>query len=131
MSNMSVREGWALGSRRRRSDHPHSGDTSIFSARSTPLAPSSSSMAAAASGMQSNVDPQTVLNYMREQCTDLSMKINTMDLDKTEHELVINALEPLPADRKCYRMIGSVVVERTVGEVLPAVKKNREQVRTR
>ena len=76
--------------------------------------------------MQSNVDPQTVLNYMREQCTDLSMKINTMDLDKTEHELVINALEPLPADRKCYRMIGSVVVERTVGEVLPAVKKNRE-----
>ena len=88
-------------------------------------------MAAAASGMQSNVDPQTVLNYMREQCTDLSMKINTMDLDKTEHELVINALEPLPADRKCYRMIGSVVVERTVGEVLPAVKKNREQVRIR
>ena len=59
-------------------------------------------MAAAASGMQSNVDPQTVLNYMREQCTDLSMKINMMDLDKTEHELH-NALEPLPADRKCYR----------------------------
>ena len=75
------------------------------------------------------VDPQTMLNLMREQCTDLAAKINTLDLDKTEHELVINALEPLPAERKCFRMIGSVVVERTVGEVLPAVKKNHTQVR--
>ena len=62
-------------------------------------------MAAAA---QSSVDPQTVLNMMREQCTDLSVKINTLDLDKTEHELVINALDPLPAERKCFRMIGQV-----------------------
>lgn len=78
-----------------------------------------------------SMDPQTVLNYMREQCTDLSVKINTLDLDKTEHELVINALEPLPGDRKCFRMIGNVVVERTVAEVLPAVKKNRDSVRPR
>ena len=74
-------------------------------------------------------DPQAVLNMMREQCTDLSVKINTLDLDKTEHELVINALTPLPADRKCFRMIGNVVVERTVGEVLPAVTKNRDQIK--
>ena len=74
-------------------------------------------------------DPQTILNLMREQCQDLSIKINTLDLDKTEHELVIAALEPLPADRKCFRMIGNVVVERTVSEVLPAVKKNRDQIK--
>ena len=46
-----------------------------------------------------------------------------------EHELVIKALQPLPADRKCFRMIGNVVVERTVAEVLPAVQKNHDQVR--
>ena len=85
--------------------------------------------ASSGASSHSGVDPQTVLNMMREQCTDLSMKINTLDLDKTEHELVINALEPLPADRKCFRMIGNVVVERTVGEVLPAVQKNREQIK--
>ena len=79
-------------------------------------------------GEGQKVDPQTVLNFMREQCTDLSVKINTLDLDKTEHELVIQALEPLPADRKCFRMIGNVVVERTVGEVLPAVQRNRDSV---
>ena len=73
-------------------------------------------------------DPQTVLNLMREQCQDLSIKINSLDLDKTEHDLVIQALEPLPADRKCFRMIGNIVVERTVSEVLPAVKQNREQI---
>ena len=74
-------------------------------------------------------DPQTTLNFMREQCQELAIKINQMDLDKTEHELVMKALEPLDPDRKCFRMIGNVVVERTVGEVLPAVLKNRDQVR--
>jgi len=73
-------------------------------------------------------DPQTTLSYMREQCQDLAIKINTMDLDKTEHELVIKALEPLDPARKCFRMIGNVVVERTVAEVLPAVRKNKDQI---
>lgn len=59
----------------------------------------------------------------------LSIKINQLDLDHTEHDLVIQALEPLEADRKCFRMIGSVVVERTVKEVLPAVQKNKAQIK--
>ena len=73
-------------------------------------------------------DPQTTLNFMREQCQDLAIKINELDLDKTEHELVMKALEPLDTNRKCFRMIGNVVVERTVAEVLPAVAKNKDQV---
>ena len=79
--------------------------------------------------MGSQVDPQTMLNLLREQCTDIASKVNAMEMDKTEHTLVIQALEPLPKERKCFRMIGNVVVERTVGEVLPAVQKNRDQVR--
>ena len=78
---------------------------------------------------QPQVDPQTMLNLLREQCTDLASKVNALELDKTEHTLVIQALEPLPKERKCFRMIGNVVVERTVAEVLPAVQKNRDQVR--
>ena len=31
-------------------------------------------------------------------------------------------------DRKCFRMIGGVLVERTVGEVLPALEQNRDQL---
>jgi prefoldin subunit 2 len=32
----------------------------------------------------------------------------------------------LDPKRKCFRLIGGVLVERTVEEVLPAVQKNRE-----
>jgi prefoldin subunit 2 len=31
----------------------------------------------------------------------------------------------MDAKRKCFRLVGEVLVERTVGEVFPAVKKNR------
>lgn len=43
-----------------------------------------------------------------------------------EHSLVISAIQPLDPSRKCFRMIGGVLVERTVGEVLPAVQRNKE-----
>ena len=33
-------------------------------------------------------------------------------------------------DRKCFRLIGGVLVERTVKEVLPALQTNLEGVRT-
>lgn len=45
-----------------------------------------------------------------------------------EHDLVIKTLEPLDAERRCFRLVGDVLVARTVGEVLPAVKGNREHL---
>ncbi len=42
--------------------------------------------------------------------------------------LVIDAVSGLDGSRRCYRLVGGVLVERTVGEVLPAVKKNLEGV---
>lgn len=35
-------------------------------------------------------------------------------------------MEPLPEDRKCFRMINGVLVERTVKDVIPALKTNSE-----
>ncbi|KAH7352847.1 hypothetical protein KP509_19G066600 [Ceratopteris richardii] len=49
-------------------------------------------------------------------------------MELSEHKLVINAIEPLDPNRKCFRMIGGVLVERTVGEVLPAVQRNKEGI---
>lgn len=40
--------------------------------------------------------------------------------------LVIETLEPLPKERKCFRMINGVLVERTIEDVLPALKTNSE-----
>ncbi|TVY88462.1 putative prefoldin subunit [Lachnellula willkommii] len=42
------------------------------------------------------------------------------------HRLVLDTLEPLPVDRKCFRMINGVLVERTVKDVVPALKTNSE-----
>jgi hypothetical protein len=43
--------------------------------------------------------------------------------------LVVEALVDVNGDRKCFRMIGGVLVERTVAEVLPSLQKNKELVR--
>lgn len=43
--------------------------------------------------------------------------------------LVIETLKEVEKDRKCFRMIGGVLVERTVNEVLPALEQNKDQVR--
>lgn len=40
------------------------------------------------------------------------------------NRLVMETLEPLPQDRKCFRLINGVLVERTVKDVLPALKTN-------
>jgi hypothetical protein len=40
--------------------------------------------------------------------------------------LVIDTLEPLPQDRKCFRMINGVLVERTVKDVIPSLKTNAD-----
>ncbi|ESN98079.1 hypothetical protein HELRODRAFT_84863 [Helobdella robusta] len=55
-------------------------------------------------------------------------KIAEVDLDKKEHELVIDALKKVDPSRKCFRMIGGVLVERTVQEILPVVIYNCEQM---
>ena len=38
----------------------------------------------------------------------------------------METLEPLPRDRKCFRLINGVLVERTVQDVLPALKTNSD-----
>jgi hypothetical protein len=40
--------------------------------------------------------------------------------------LVLETLEPLSGDRKCFRMINGVLVERTVKDVVPALQTNAD-----
>ena len=41
---------------------------------------------------------------------------------------MIETLDPLDKGRKCFRMIGGVLTQRTVGDVLPALQQNQEGV---
>ena len=40
--------------------------------------------------------------------------------------LVLETLEPLPQERKCFRLINGVLVERTVKDVVPALQTNQD-----
>ena len=61
----------------------------------------------------------------------LVQKITELEMDRNEHKLVEDTLTPLDPSRRAYRLVGEVLVERTVDEVLPSVKANRENVRNR
>ena len=43
--------------------------------------------------------------------------------------LVLETLDPLSEDRKCFRLINGVLVERTVKDVVPALKTNQDGLR--
>ena len=45
--------------------------------------------------------------------------------------LVIETLKDVDEDRRCFRLVGGVLVERTVKDVLPALVNNKDQVRVR
>ena len=42
---------------------------------------------------------------------------------------MLKTLEPMPGDRKCYRLIGGVLVQQTVADVRPAVESNAENLK--
>ena len=42
---------------------------------------------------------------------------------------MIETLKEMESDRKCFRMVGGVLVEHTVEGVLPALVNHKEQVR--
>lgn len=52
-----------------------------------------------------------------------------LTLERDEHKLVVDTLSKLESERKAFRLVGGVLVERTVGDVLPAVSQNYEGVK--
>ena len=61
-------------------------------------------------------------------CEEARSKINELSNQAKEHELVVDAIKDLDPERKCFRLVGGVLVERKVKEVLPAVKGNKEKL---
>ncbi|KAK9480716.1 Prefoldin subunit-domain-containing protein, partial [Lipomyces japonicus] len=73
-------------------------------------------------------DLQAQYNNYKSTLQQLAQKIGELESETDEHKLVLESLRPLPEDRKCFRMIGGVLVERTVKEVIPALETNAKGV---
>eukprot|EP00658_Telonema_sp_P-2_P070675 TRINITY_DN600_c0_g1_i8.p2 TRINITY_DN600_c0_g1~~TRINITY_DN600_c0_g1_i8.p2 ORF type:complete len:146 (-),score=62.25 TRINITY_DN600_c0_g1_i8:152-589(-) len=65
---------------------------------------------------------------LKNEKNDISSKMAEIKMDKNEHEMCIKTMKPFDQSRKCWRLVGGVLVERTVGEVLPAIKENVENI---
>lgn len=58
----------------------------------------------------------------------LAGKLHEFESELNEHEQVLVQLRPLDAGRRAYRLIGGVLVERSVGDVVPVLSDTAEKV---
>ncbi|XP_023696148.1 prefoldin subunit 2 [Paramormyrops kingsleyae] len=65
---------------------------------------------------------------MRQEQRSMASKAAELEMEINEHSLVIDTLKEVDPSRKCFRLVGGVLVERTVKEVLPALENNKEQI---
>jgi prefoldin subunit 2 len=65
---------------------------------------------------------------MRQELSAIASKIGELEMEKEEHQLVLDTLSPLELSRTCFRLMGGVLVERTVEQVAPMVQSNLQGV---
>ncbi|XP_032516461.2 prefoldin subunit 2 [Danaus plexippus] len=65
---------------------------------------------------------------LRSEQRQLANKISELEMDLNEHKIVIETLKGVESGRKCFRMVGGVLVERTVADVLPELEGNKERL---
>jgi len=83
------------------------------------------SAAAAAEGEEQVI---ARVKELRQEQTQLVSKIGELEVELSEHRVVVESMKKVEPSRRCYRLIGGVLVERTAGEVLPAVEQSRDNI---
>ncbi|KAH9948420.1 Prefoldin beta-like protein [Amylocystis lapponica] len=76
-------------------------------------------------------DIQQNYNRFQSDLQTLASKIGELEQEAEEHSLVLSTLDEVLAqepDRKCFRMVGGVLVERTVKDVVPALQTNKDGI---
>ena len=82
--------------------------------------------------VEEDTNPEVIIakyKQLMSECQQYATKMNELSFDKDEHRLVLEKLQTLEPERKAFRLVGGVLVERTVGEVLPFVSENHNKVK--
>ncbi|KAJ6515554.1 Prefoldin beta-like protein [Mycena sanguinolenta] len=79
-------------------------------------------------------DQEISQNYsrMQNELQGLAGKIGELEQEADEHSLVLTTLNEAlgeEPDRKCFRLIGGVLVERTVKDVVPTLQSNKDNIK--
>ncbi|CAH8850006.1 unnamed protein product [Trichobilharzia szidati] len=67
-------------------------------------------------------------NRLRYEQRTIGSKINDLELDQREHNMVIKVLQSVEPTRKCMRMIDNVLIERQVKDILPDLEANVQKM---
>lgn len=73
---------------------------------------------------------QAYLNELRTELNAISQRVAELEADRNEHNTVLETLGTMDGKRKCYRLVGDTLVERTVDEVKPGVTTTRDGIDT-
>lgn len=66
---------------------------------------------------------QTAARLYKER-GDLQERLIDLETKVQEHQVVMESLDKLDGDRRCFRLMGGVLVQRKVGQVHAAIKEN-------
>lgn len=79
---------------------------------------------------KSNVteDIYTEFQTLRNDQRLMASKLSEMEAELNEHKIVIDTLKNVDPKRKCYRLVGGILCERSVEEVVPCLVTNEKQV---
>ncbi|WVQ82796.1 hypothetical protein IAT38_004928 [Cryptococcus sp. DSM 104549] len=79
---------------------------------------------------KASTNPQEVpaiFQRYRSELQNLAQKIGEIESEAEEHALVLSTLRPLTSSdpsRTCYRLIGGILVKRSVSDVVPTLETN-------
>ncbi|XP_071863736.1 prefoldin 2 [Bombus fervidus] len=79
-------------------------------------------------GTKSTTEILSEFQMLRNEQRAMANKLSEMEMELNEHKIVIDTLKNIEPKRKCYRMTGGVLCERTVEDVMPALVTNKEQL---
>eukprot|EP00745_Piridium_sociabile_P002070 TRINITY_DN112359_c0_g1_i1.p1 TRINITY_DN112359_c0_g1~~TRINITY_DN112359_c0_g1_i1.p1 ORF type:complete len:109 (+),score=7.54 TRINITY_DN112359_c0_g1_i1:68-394(+) len=73
--------------------------------------------------------PKTTQELEKE-CQEILFKTRELEGVVAEHNLVLQTFEDVEESRRCFRLLGGVLVERTVAEVRPQIQDTVTNAKT-
>mmetsp|Transcript_35149 Transcript_35149/g.71658 ORF Transcript_35149/g.71658 Transcript_35149/m.71658 type:complete len:146 (-) Transcript_35149:238-675(-) len=81
---------------------------------------------------ENEISPEEIISRfkaMRNEIKKLTNKVDELEAEFNEHQLVIDSISKLESGRKAFRLVGGVLIQQTVGDVLPAVTSHQSMVK--
>merc|ERR1712217_292590 len=76
-------------------------------------------------GMKNNIKRY---KRMQQEFNILKMKKIDFDIEISEHKLVLNTIKNMDYENVGLRLVGDYLIQRTIGEIIPALRKNIDKL---